>query len=236
MIRTGGLFVALVIAVACSTITVSDDGSPAGRRVASRHKSGRVQPAVDQVTLKTGKTLRGAIAHLDANGALTLAVSREWLHKAGPDLFAKRTRAEAAARRAALEQLRGRLDQERVGVSDDSRLGAFLRSEHKRIVRLLAEAAPADGPQFVWLDLAKKEIAKIKPVTPEKRRIAAWSWSERLANVETRNADDLARRTQTERGRSGPASARPRRSLSASPAGRPRMGRSTNGVSRLRAR
>ncbi len=215
MIRTGGLLVALAVAAIGSAVAApsrtetpsraagvgiradseiaSNDTPPARRHVPSRHIASRLGLSVDLVRLKSGTTLRGAIARYEADGSLTMAVSREWLRKASPELFARRTRAEVSVRRAALEQLRDRLNQESVGVPEDSRLAAFLRSERKRVERLLAEAAPPDQPQFVWLDLAKKEIAKIKPAAAGNRRIAAWSWYERLANVETRDADDLAR-------------------------------------------
>jgi hypothetical protein len=206
MIRMGGVLVALAVAATGFTIAApspttgvrvdsaiaSNDAPPTRRRSSSRHIAGRARLSVDVVSLKSGTTLRGAVARYDAGGSLTMAVAREWLRKASPDLFAKRTREEASVRRAALEQLRERLDKELVGVPNDSRLGAFLRSERKRAERLLAEAAPSDERQFVWLDLAKKEIAKLKPASAANRRIAAWSWFERLANVETRDADDLA--------------------------------------------
>jgi hypothetical protein len=205
MIRTAGIIVALAVAatgigiaapsrateVCVESALASNDAPPTRRRAPSRHAS-RTQLAVDVVSLKSGTTLRGAIVRYDAGRSLTMAVAREWLRKASPDLFAKRTRAEVSDRRAALEQLRERLDKELAGVPDDSRLGAFLRSERKRAERLLNEAAPSDERQFVWLDLTKKEIAKIKPASAANRRIAAWSWFERLANVETRDADDLA--------------------------------------------
>jgi hypothetical protein len=195
MIRTGGMLVALAVAATGFGIAApslaSNDAPPTRRRAPSRHVS-RMQLAVDLVSLKSGTTLHGAIARYDARGSLTMAVAREWLRKASPDLFAKRTRGEVSVRRAALEQLRDRLVKELAGVPDDSRLGAFLRSERKRAERLLTETAPSDERQFVWLDLTKKEIAKIKPASAANLRIAGWSWFERLANVETRDADDLA--------------------------------------------
>jgi hypothetical protein len=156
----------------------------------------RSQVAVDLVTLKSGKTLRGAIVRANADGSLIMAVSRDWLHKANPDLLARRKRAEAATTKIALEQLRDRIKRAIIGVADDSRLGGFLRSEGKRVERLLGDPNPPEEPRFVWLDLTKKEIGRIKPTSPDNRRIAGWSWSEGLANVETRDAHDLAHELQ----------------------------------------
>jgi hypothetical protein len=152
----------------------------------------RSQVVVDLVTLKSGKTLRGAIVRANPDGSLVMAVSRDWLHKANPELLARHKRTEAATRKTALEQLRDRIKRATMGVADDSRLGAFFRSEAKRVERLLGDPNPPDEPRFVWLDLTKKEITRIKPTSPDNRRIAGWSWAEGLANVETRDAQDLA--------------------------------------------
>jgi hypothetical protein len=170
----------------------TNDAPPAQRRVAIRHGSGPVRPAVDMVTLKSGKRLRGAIVHSSQDGSLTMAVSRNWLRKTSPDLYEKRTKIEANVRLAALKQLRDRIDQSRAGVPDDSRLAAFLRSERKRTERMLLETAPHDDRQFIWLDLTNKEVAKIRPASGSNRRIAGWSWYERLANVEIRDWNELA--------------------------------------------
>ena len=124
-----------------------------------------------------------------------MAVSRDWLRKANPELLARRKIAEMATRKAALEQLRDRLKQAIIGLADDSRMGTFLRSEAKRVERLLGDPNPPE-PRFVWLDLTKKEIARIKPATDQNRRTACWSWFERLSNVETRDRNDLARDLQ----------------------------------------
>jgi hypothetical protein len=151
----------------------------------------RSQVAVDLVTLKSGRTLRGAIVRANPDGSLMMAVSRNWLRKANPELFARGQKVEAATRKAALEQLRDRIAGALTGVVDDSRLAAFLRSEAKRVERLLADPIPPNEPHFVWLDLTKKEIGRIKPASQDSRRIAGWSWSEGLADVETRDVHDL---------------------------------------------
>jgi hypothetical protein len=187
MIRIGTLVAALIAASAWP----GSAPSAMGQSSPSRHAAGRSQPAVDRVILKNRTTLRGIVARLEKDGSLTMAVSREWLRKADPKLFAKRTAAEGVERRAALEQLRDRLNKESQGVPEDSRLGTFIRSERKRAERLLAKPTPLEETQFVWLDIKKREISRIRTGAAENRRIAVWAWSERFANVETRNAVDL---------------------------------------------
>ena len=77
--------------------------------------------------------------------------------------------------------------------SEESAVAAFLRVERKRIESQLAEAVPSEQPQFVWLELTAKKVAKITSPSVDRKRIAGWSWYERVANVETRDAEDLAR-------------------------------------------
>src|SRR5579864_9392408 len=64
---------------------------------------------VDVVSLKSGKSLRGIILHQADDGALTMAVPREWFRKSHPELFAKTTEKEAELERKASEQLRDRI-------------------------------------------------------------------------------------------------------------------------------
>jgi hypothetical protein len=155
--------------------------------------------AVDAVKLKSGKTLRGAIAHSEPDGSLILAVSRQWLRKADPKLLANVETDEDRTRLAALEQLKERIKAELAKVPEESGVANFLRSEAKRIEKLQAEPATTEGPQFVWIELTKKKVAKIAPATGDRKQVAGWSWYERLANVETRDAEDLERELRRKR-------------------------------------
>jgi hypothetical protein len=83
-------------------------------------------------------------------------------------------------------------------------VATFLRVERKRAEKLLAEAAPpeqspSEARQFVWIELTQKKIAKVIAASDERKRIVGWSWYERLPNVETRDADDLARELKHKR-------------------------------------
>jgi hypothetical protein len=153
--------------------------------------------AVDVVKLRSGKTLRGTIAHSGPDGSLTMAVARDWLQKADPKLLAKLEADETRVERAALEQLRDRIKNELGATPEDLPVAALLRVERTRVDALLATGAAAEKtrpsePQFVWVDLAKKEVDRVSSPSVEHKRVAGWAWYERLANVETRPADDLA--------------------------------------------
>jgi hypothetical protein len=82
---------------------------------------------------------------------------------------------------------------------EESALAAFLRVERKRVESQFAEAVPSEQPQFVWLDLTAKKVAKITSPSVDRKRVAGWSWYERLANVEARDAEDLARELSRKR-------------------------------------
>lgn len=131
-----------------------------------------------------------------------LAVERAWLRKANPALLATTETEEARTRTAALEQLRDRIKQELTKTPADSALATFLRVEQKRVAGLLADASaePRDGaprqtapPQFVFVELPKRKIARITPASVAHKQVAGWGWYERLDKVESRDADDLAR-------------------------------------------
>ncbi|HEV8072446.1 MAG TPA: hypothetical protein VGP76_32305 [Planctomycetaceae bacterium] len=179
------LFIAATLIGATPSLTVAQSTLRAPHGPGSRL-------AVDVVKLKSGKTMRGTIARADAHGLLTMAVSREWLRKADPKMLASVEAEEAGTRVAALEQLRDRIKKELEQVPEESPVAAFLRVERKQ-VDLLAESPQPEKPQFVWLELTAKKVAKIASPSGDQKRIAGWSWYERLASVETRDADDLAR-------------------------------------------
>jgi hypothetical protein len=192
--RLPGLLIALSILTGESVAPAQTTTAKGARPVAARSRL-----VVDVVKLKSGKTLRGTIARSDADGSLTMAVSREGLRKADPKLLANIEADESRIRTAALEQLRDRIKTELDRAPAESGLATFLRIEQKRIDKLLAVAAPADRPQFAWIELTQKKIAKTTRPSVERKQIAAWSWYERLANVETRDADDLTRELQNKR-------------------------------------
>ena len=141
------LFIATTLIGTNDSLTVAQSTAGVPRRSGSRL-------SVDVVKLKSGKSMRGTIARADADGSLTMAVSRDWLRKADPKLLANVEAEEARTRVAALE-LRDRIKKELERVSEESAVAAFLRVERKR-VDLLAESPQPEQPQFVWLELTAK--------------------------------------------------------------------------------
>jgi hypothetical protein len=197
--RSAPLVMACCVLISRPTAPAQSVNVGAPRRTDSSRQAAASRLAVDVVKLKSGKSLRGVIVRTDADGSLTLAVSREWLQKADPKLLAATEADEARVRVAALQQLRDRIKRELEKLPEDSGVAAFLRVERKRIEGLLGERDPAEAPQFVWIDLAPRTITRIATTSPERKRIAGWSWHERLASVESRDADDLSRELRRRR-------------------------------------
>lgn len=177
---------AVFAVVACSLL-----GSPAA---AQGSKFVPVsQLAVDVVSLKSGKSVRGAVVKIEANGSLTMAVSREWLEHAYPDLYHTAVSHEADLQKKVAEQLQTRLKKQLQSRPNEPRLVFFLKQELERAEALLARGKPAKPPQFLWLDVEHDTIAKVTRAPADRQRVAMWAWGERLSNVETRDAFDLNR-------------------------------------------
>ena len=150
------------------------------------------QLAVDVVTLKSGKSVRGAVMKMEADGVLTIAVSRDWLKQAIPDLYQKSISNEAELRKQVAEQLQSRLKKQLQTPPTAPRLLFFLKQELDRAESQRAHEQPAES-QFVWLDLEHDSITKVTRAPADRQRLAMWAWSERVPNVETRDAHDLER-------------------------------------------
>ena len=175
--------------IAMTALAAIADAAPSR----SARSASRAGLCIDVVRLKTGETLRGVAVRQDANGLLQMAAQRDWLHKTHPRLLEKVTRDEKLLDRKVLQQLSERIKQELNSADAESRLAAFLRIEQNRVETLLADPAAAPTRQFVCFEWPKTKIARIVLTSPERRRIAAWAWSERLPNVETQTADSLTR-------------------------------------------
>jgi hypothetical protein len=151
------------------------------------------QLAVDVVNLKSGKSVRGAVVKAGVNGSLTMAVSREWLEHAHPDLYHTAVSHEADLQKQAAEQLRTRLKKQLQTPPNEPRLVVFLKQELERADELLARGKPVKPPQFLWVELEHDTIARVTRAPADRQRVAMWAWGERLSNVETRDAVDLNR-------------------------------------------
>ncbi len=146
--------------------------------------------AVDVVTLKSGRSLRGAVLNRQPDGTLTMAVSRAWLEHADPMEFAKQAERDANLQRAARTETRDRIEKELADPPEAPRLAFFLKQELKRLEKELAAEKPVP-PQFLLLDLPPAQVAKTVPASAERQRIALFAWSEGLAGVETTSAQTL---------------------------------------------
>jgi hypothetical protein len=150
------------------------------------------QLAVDIVTLKSGKSVRGAVVKADA-GVISIAVARGWLDHSMPDLYQKTVANESQLQRQIAEQLRDRLKKQLETPAQDQRLTFFLKQELERVESQLTRKEPVEPSQFLWLDLEQGTVAKVVRAAPDRQRVAIWAWNESFPNVETRDVHDLER-------------------------------------------
>jgi hypothetical protein len=151
--------------------------------------------AVDQVSVKGGPRLLGAILGREADGTVAVAVGRAWLKKTHPRFFDEALRQETAETRTAMTELRDRIDVWRKAREEDKELDFFLRKEAERVEKELAAIETGtrdeDAP-FMVVDLAPTKIDRIVNQPPQRKNIAATAWYEGLADVETRSTTSLA--------------------------------------------
>ncbi len=148
--------------------------------------------AVDLVNLKSGRSLRGAIVWRESDGALKMAVSREWLLAANPMTISPILKENQNLRRLAWTQTRERIAERLKATEDPPQLSFFLKQELSRLNELTANPMPGE-PDFYWIDLPNGSISKIVKANPEQQQIALVAWNERLNQVETRDANSLSK-------------------------------------------
>jgi hypothetical protein len=151
--------------------------------------------AVDQVSLKGGPRLVGAVLGREADGTLAFAVGRAWLKKTHPKYFEQALREEAVETRAALTELRDRIAEWRQARSADKELEFFLNKEADRVgmeLKAIDAGTREEDAAFLVLVLAPAKIDRVVTQPPQRRRIALAAWREGLADVETRTTASLA--------------------------------------------
>ncbi len=149
----------------------------------------RARSVVDSVQTKNQKAMRGFVLDEDAIDGISIAVSKQWLEKEVPDIYAKSLDLAEQAASAARIQLRDRLK-----ILIDLKEGAFqflIRKELDRI-ELEIEKPPNDDYQFFTLRVKSNSVTSRNLASGANRRIAIWSWHERLADVETQKPNILA--------------------------------------------
>jgi hypothetical protein len=146
--------------------------------------------AVDVVSLKSGKSHRGAILARRADGSVVMAVSRAWLQKADPKEFARQSRTENESQQAAWTQTRDRIEKLLADPPESRSLNFFLKQELPRLEQQLKAESPTELPFFI-LEIPGSHVAKLVPAPPDRQRIAQFAWKEGVKGVETRPAADL---------------------------------------------
>ncbi len=154
--------------------------------------------AVDVVNLKSHKQIRGFVLSANVMEDVRVAVSREWLEKEDPDTFLK---AQEAAKQEAVKarlQLRDRLNNlisEQAQFKDPAQVlkGAFVFFVRKELERIESEIEnpPDEDGQFLVLKIKPTAVSVINVANDANRRIAIWSWHERLSDIELRKPSSL---------------------------------------------
>jgi len=167
----------------------------------AQRKKGLTRFAADMVTLKSGERLRGALLGEQPDGTVSMAVQRKWLEKNEAEMYRTVTATETQSATRQSTQLRERLRRWIAEQSDANALVAFLETELERVDaqvdRLSDRPGEGLGTQFVMLSLPKNRLNFWFAQPPENRRVAGLAWSERLADVETREVGDLIEELKT---------------------------------------
>jgi hypothetical protein len=150
----------------------------------------RDQLAVDVVSLKTGRSLRGAVLYRSPKGDLSIAVTRAWLKQANAGYYEQVVAADRQSQQDAWTQTRDRLKVLLETPPEQARLAFFYRSELDRLEELLAKKEPPET-EFLVLELTAAAVGKVTLGSPERRRLALLAWQEELPDVEARDASSL---------------------------------------------
>ena len=151
---------------------------------------GADRPVADQVTLKNGSKLRGVLMD-QSDKSLTLLVSAKWLSATNAKLHQTARQHTIAANTAGLEQAVRRLKAEPPPVGNAA-LAAFLKQQSDDAEAFLEKADDFE-PDFLWLSLSMKDVARVEAASPEHRQLLTWAWTEGLDRAETRSSEELSR-------------------------------------------
>lgn len=177
-------FFGMVAALSCST--------------ASGQSRDPSRLAVDVVHLKNQKQIRGFVLKTDSKDELSVAVSRVFYEKEDRDAYLNALENAKQGSDKALLQLRDRLkrilgqpiaDNGQAGIQN----GAFHFFLNKELERVDAEILNrlGDHVQFLVLRIKSNAVSNLSLANDASRKIAVWSWYERLADVETRKPSSL---------------------------------------------
>lgn len=145
--------------------------------------------AGDQVLLRNGSKLRGVLFE-QSDKSVTLLVSAKWLSVTNAKLHQSSRRETMAAHEAGLEQLVRRLKAEPPHAVEA--IALYFKQQLENAQDEWNKADDFD-PEFLWVTLAPKEVARVEATTQEHRQLLTWAWSEGLDRAEARSVEDLSR-------------------------------------------
>ncbi len=154
---------------------------------------------VDVVHLKNRKQIRGLVLRQNPSDELAVAVSCEWYEKEDRDAYLKAFEKAKQSSVNAKMQLRDRL--QRVlepPIPADGQaglpIGAFQFLLKKELERVDSEIQnpPVDDIQFLLIGIKSSAVSSLSRANDSNRKIALWSWYERLAEVESRKPSSLS--------------------------------------------
>jgi len=154
--------------------------------------------AIDVVHLKNQKQIRGFVLKTDSKDELSVAVSCGFYEKEDSDAYLKALENAKQGSEKAKLQLRDRLKRT-LGqpIAADGHAGIqngafqfFLKKELER-VDVEIQNRLGDDVQFLVLRIKSNAVSSLSLANDLNRKIAVWSWYERLADVETRKPSSL---------------------------------------------
>jgi hypothetical protein len=152
--------------------------------------------AVDVVALKGGLEVRGSIVSRAADGAVTIAVRREWLQQHDQVLHdeqaAREVEQRAESRRQLTTRIRAWLDERK----DDVELSAILRRELETFEQQPADNVKPDAKpsEFLLIELPAERVRRVFAQPPERRQVGLVAWEAGLDGVERQTFVQLAQR------------------------------------------
>ena len=173
-------------ASACMLVVVANTSAFGQNRESARF-------VVDVVHLKNQKQIRGFVLSAKPNEDVSIAVSKGWLEREDQAAYAKAEESAKQESAKARLQLRDRL---KILVNDpaqmrDGAFGFLVRSELERIESEI-ENPPDQENQFLVLRVKSTTVSSLNIASDANRKIAVWSWHERLPDVESRKPSSLA--------------------------------------------
>lgn len=150
---------------------------------------GADRPAGDVVTLRSGSKLRGALFEQSPQ-SLTLLVSAKWLSAANAKLHQTARPQTIAANKLGLERVLRRLKTDPLPA--EAAVAAFFEQQLEDVQAELAKVETFD-PEFLWVTLPMKDVARVEASTAAQRQLLTWAWAEQIDRAENRSEDELIR-------------------------------------------